>query len=284
MRTIENLAFKGGGVLGIAYAGALEILEEQKILQNIKQVAGTSAGSILATLVSLRYDAAEIKTLVNATNFKKFEDGFDPLRIAGKYGLYKGDYFLAWIKGLIGKKSGNENLTFGEMAAKGYLDLKVFSTDLNQGALQEFSAEKTPNTIVGEAVRASMSIPLFFEAWQFPNGIPNNHLYADGGLIYNFPISVFDLDKTLGLFLYNPNEKTTDLTQGHLVKYIGDVVKTMLKAQGTNLKENAAELAATVMIDNCGISPIDFKLSDDDKTKLFASGKKAMTAYLNPVA
>ena len=42
---IENLVFKGGGVLGIAYAGAIESLEEKGLLKNIKRVAGTSAGS-----------------------------------------------------------------------------------------------------------------------------------------------------------------------------------------------------------------------------------------------
>ncbi|MBQ0128550.1 MAG: patatin-like phospholipase family protein, partial [bacterium] len=41
----RNLVFEGGGVRGIAYAGALEVLEEEKILRKIKRVAGTSAGA-----------------------------------------------------------------------------------------------------------------------------------------------------------------------------------------------------------------------------------------------
>ena len=45
MQTIKNLVFKGGGVLGIAYAGAIEILEEKQILQQVQRVAGTSAGA-----------------------------------------------------------------------------------------------------------------------------------------------------------------------------------------------------------------------------------------------
>ena len=31
---IENLVFKGGGVLGIAYAGAISALDEENILNN----------------------------------------------------------------------------------------------------------------------------------------------------------------------------------------------------------------------------------------------------------
>jgi len=40
---VKNLVFKGGGVLGIAYAGAIEVLEENKILKQVQSVAGTSA-------------------------------------------------------------------------------------------------------------------------------------------------------------------------------------------------------------------------------------------------
>ena len=281
MRVIENLVFKGGGVLGIAYAGALEVLSEKNILSNIKRVAGTSAGSILATLVALRFDAKEIKSLVNATDFKNFEDGWDPLRLTGKYGLYKGDFFLSWIKGLIKQKTGNENLTFEELAGKNCLDLRVFSTDLNTSNLAEFSAQNTPTTIVAEAVRASMSIPLFFKAWKFPNGIPNDHLYVDGGLIYNFPITTFkDMSKTLGFYLTNPNQETNSIDYHEILKFVKQVVVTMLKVQGINLSQNSAEEQDTCMIDNLGISPIDFKLSDQQKTALFNSGYKACTAYL----
>ena len=38
----KNLVFEGGGVKGIAYVGALEVLEKEQILGNIKRVAGTS--------------------------------------------------------------------------------------------------------------------------------------------------------------------------------------------------------------------------------------------------
>ncbi len=42
----KNLALEGGGVRGLAYAGALEVLEQKNILQHIEKVAGSSAGAI----------------------------------------------------------------------------------------------------------------------------------------------------------------------------------------------------------------------------------------------
>ena len=43
----RNLVFEGGGVKGIAYVGALEVLDQEGILKDIKRVAGTSAGAMV---------------------------------------------------------------------------------------------------------------------------------------------------------------------------------------------------------------------------------------------
>ena len=45
MLQFKNLVFEGGGVKGIAYAGALQVLETQNGMPDIKRVAGTSAGA-----------------------------------------------------------------------------------------------------------------------------------------------------------------------------------------------------------------------------------------------
>jgi len=64
----RNLAFKGGGVRGIAYAGALEILDGEGILDQIERVSGTSVGAITALLVSLRMDVAAIVRAINSVD------------------------------------------------------------------------------------------------------------------------------------------------------------------------------------------------------------------------
>lgn len=87
---IEKLVFKGGGVLGIAYAGAISALDKENILEDITRVAGTSASSIVAAFLSLRYTSGEIKDILGATNFKNFEGHWGPFRIPIHYGLYKG--------------------------------------------------------------------------------------------------------------------------------------------------------------------------------------------------
>lgn len=289
--SIENLVFKGGGVLGIAYAGAIEVIESKGILNGIKRVAGTSAGAITAALVSLRYTSAEITSIVNQTDFKSFEDGSDignALHFFKKYGYYEGDAFLNWMKQQIQNKGLNPNATFKDFADKGCRELHVFSTDLNTNGLKEFSTDKTPSVIVAEAVRASMSIPLFFEAWQFSNNNPDDHVYVDGGMIYNYPITIFDTNdvanpNTLGLFLSNlgPAPAPSNLQRGMFIKYIESLVTTMLDAQVINFENDPEEKKRSIVIDNLGISATNFKLSDTQKTDLYNSGKKYATEFLN---
>jgi NTE family protein len=282
-----NLAFKGGGVLGIAYAGALQVLQDQNILQQVQRVAGTSAGAITAALVSLRYTAQEIYSIVQATDFSSFEDKENPLRIATKYGLYEGDAFLEWTQQHITAKGFSANATFADLQAKGMMDLHVFSTDLNAKALKHFSYETTPTVIVAEAVRASMSIPLFFKAWQFSNNTPDDHIYVDGGMVYNFPITIFDNNgtpnsQTLGLYLANLGAAPPPSTLGydHVIQYVRDLVDTMLDAQEIDFLDDPEEKSRTITIDNLGISATNFGLTKDQQTALYNSGVKYAKQFL----
>ena len=70
----KNLIFEGGGVKGIAYVGAIKVLEEKGIMSNIVRVGGTSAGAINAVLVGLGYTSAQTLNIMNKLNFKKFMD------------------------------------------------------------------------------------------------------------------------------------------------------------------------------------------------------------------
>jgi NTE family protein len=282
----KNLVFKGGGVLGIAYAGAIKVLEDNGILQQIQRVAGTSAGAITAALVALKYNAADIQKVVGATDFKSFEDGFDPFRVASKYGLYKGDAFLAWMQQRLTDKGLAPTATFTDLKNKGMADLKVFSTDLNIQGLKEFSFAKTPTVPVAEAVRASMSIPLFFKGWQFSNNNPDNHIYVDGGTVYNYPIDTFDNGaintQTLGFFLtrLGPPQPPNNLQYNELFQYVKNLFDTLMDSQNINFKNDSADEKRTVKIDNLGISATNFGLTDQQKQDLFNSGVKYTTAFL----
>ncbi|MCB0647293.1 MAG: patatin-like phospholipase family protein [Saprospiraceae bacterium] len=287
---IRNLVFEGGGVKGIAYAGALEVLEGNGYLNLLQNVAGTSAGAITAAMMALNYKASKIKEIILNFDFKQFEDGFDPLRVLTSYGLYKGDAFLQWMKDRISDIGGDPNMTFADLNGPGttYRHLSVVATDLYTQNIQVFSKETTPNTIVAEAVRASMSIPIFFKSWQFSNQSPNDHIYVDGGVILNYPIELFDVngvinEETLGLYLANVSGKPTVDAFGHdhIIQYIKSLFDTLLKVQNIDFSEDKEEEARTIIIDDLGISATDFGLTAQQKQELLDSGSKAAKAWIN---
>lgn len=57
-----DIVFEGGGAKGVAFLGALEVLEERG--HTIRRVMGTSAGAITAALVAARFSNAEIREMV----------------------------------------------------------------------------------------------------------------------------------------------------------------------------------------------------------------------------
>lgn len=193
----HNLVFEGGGVKGIAYVGALEVLEKEGILQNVKRVAGTSAGAMMAVLVGLRYTADEVREILWDLNFKKFMDSSfgivrDTKRLIEEYGWYKGDYFRDLMADLIKRKTGNGEMTFAQLAAtQKYREIYLVGADLSTGVSKLFYNNKeTGGMKIADAARISMSIPLFFASVKA--GDDEKHIYVDGGLLDNYSIKTFD--------------------------------------------------------------------------------------------
>ena len=191
----RNLVFEGGGVKGIAYVGALAILEEKGILPQITRVGGTSAGAINAVLLGVGYTREEMLEILLDLDFRSFLDDDwgivrDTARVLREYGWYKGDFFHDWIGSLIEKKVGNAHATFNDIHGRGR-EMYFIGTNLSTRFSEVFSFEHTPRMRIADAVRISMSIPLFFSAVTSARG----DCYVDGGVLDNYPIKLFDRAK-----------------------------------------------------------------------------------------
>ncbi len=192
----KNLVFEGGGVKGIAYVGAMQVLKDEGIFETIERVGGTSAGAINATLFALSFSVDEQRTILNRLNFNNFMDDSwgvirDTDRLINKFGWYKGDFFHDWISKLIKKKLGDPNATFTHLKAAKRPDLYVYGTNLSTHFGEIFSIEHTPHARIADAVRISMSIPLFFAAVRNAR----SDVYVDGGVLDNYPVKLFDREK-----------------------------------------------------------------------------------------
>ncbi|WP_420429024.1 patatin-like phospholipase family protein [Kordiimonas sp.] len=282
----ENLVFEGGGVRGVAYAGALKVFEEQGLLPGVRRVAGASAGAFAALLLSLGYSSDRLKDALRSIHFKTLEDKPNPLRVVSHYGLYKGDVLHDWILRQVTNLGLPESLTFEGLNERGGRDLTVFATDLTTCNTREFSFEQTPQTSVVGAVRASMSIPLMYAAWQFPGGEPDDHVYVDGGVAYNYPIGAFDAGDvnsgTLGFrFVRGGDSAQIAEHQPHnFFEYAKNLFAAVMSAQNINFEHDPAQVRRSVLIDDLGFRATDLSLSDADFNRLYASGYEATKRYL----
>lgn len=182
---------------GIAYVGALEVLQEEGILQNVKRVAGTSAGAMIAVLVGLRYTADEVKEILWDLNFKKFMDSSfgivrDTKRLLEEFGWYKGDYFRNLMADLIKRKTGNGEITFNQLADMNkFRKIYLVGANLSTGTSETFChGDDYGGMKIADAARISMSIPLFFASVKEKG--QENQFYVDGGLLDNYSIKTFD--------------------------------------------------------------------------------------------
>lgn len=291
----RNLVFKGGGVKGIAYVGALKALENAGIMSQITGFAGSSAGAITAALAACKIGSDALNEFLTETNYNDFKDKgglFNFLNdMANNFGPYEGDYFLYdWFKVFLKQQGVDSNITFSGVYDTFGSNLKVFSTDLNTQTIQEFSVKKTPNVQIAMAVRASISIPMFFQGWQFPDFQPTDHIYVDGGVMYNYPIDAFDRkntipNQTLGFFLTNltgqpaaPNNLTFGVTQMEL--YVKSLFEALMNSQDYRVQNNGFEENRTVQINDLGIAATDFDITKAQALQLYDSGLNSTQNFL----
>lgn len=318
----RNLIFEGGGVKGIAYCGALDVLDERGILSNIRRVGGTSAGAINATLLALGYTVDEVRDVLAGLDFNEFkDDNFgiirDAKRLLQEFGWHKGDYFRAWIGQLIKNKTNQADSTFTDLAKRrGSPKLHLVATNLSTRSSEIYSRETTPDLPVAEAVRRSMSIPLFFAAVR-----ESENVLVDGGVLDNYPIRLFDRAKyvakqhrlrhttpepyteanrnlpgnrspyvynreTLG-FRLDSREEIAVFRDGAETKrekienffdYGGALIRTLMRSQDNRHLESG-DWHRTVYINTLGVGTTEFDLDDETKRRLEASGREGTRYY-----
>jgi NTE family protein len=123
--------FEGGGVKGIAFAGAIAAAEKDAGVREWVNVAGTSAGSIVAALLVAGYDAAGIHEIMREAKYARFRDtGFPVWWIGGAWnavarmrGMAPGHYFEKWLgeqlaASPLAKELGKTDLTFADVVRR----------------------------------------------------------------------------------------------------------------------------------------------------------------------
>lgn len=307
--TYKNLVLEGGGIRGFAYVGAMEILDSLGVLKNIERAGGTSAGAIQATMFAIGYTPSEIKNVIRNVPLNEFNDGTltgGIGRVRRKFGFYKGEKLSAWLATLIAAKTGDANITFGQLhqqKQKGYRDLYITGTDLSYRCLRIFSYETYPDMCIRDALRISFSIPLYFEPVfiddegkvQTDNTKPGLHLMVDGGLLDNYPLQMFDHPgyfpcssdtvfcrnpETIGILLESPGQLDYGkINQPLPIKSLTEYIRAVYKTAIDRPDPDDSTLKRTIILSDLGISGRVRKLPDTIIAKLVESGRQGVRNF-----
>lgn len=270
--------FGGGAIRGVAYVGALKALDELGV--EIQTLAGSSVGSIIASLLAVGYTTNEIYEIIIGVNFDLFRDihfGF------GKnFALSKGEVFLEWLREVIEKKFYGENYKKGENPTVKFKDLDkdlvIITTDLTNFKCKEFSKQETPDFEVATAIRISSSMP----------GLMSPIKYEDLELVDG------DLQKSWPLWklsenLYPKNERVLefrlegdyDRNGKNAIDYINTVYSCVTSIATKSVVEEYGHKDSFdyVTINTGDIVIVDFNLSKDKREELIDAGYKQTIEY-----
>ena len=210
-----GIALSGGGIRGIAHAGALKAFEENGI--NIDIISGTSSGSIIATLYALGYSPYYIYIL-----FKRYAK--DICEISGMPIISGATNFIVNKKiNINGIKDGTKlEEAFNNLASKmgintmGEIKMPILVPSVDISSSKEFifssikKSEYIQDIKIGKAIHASSAFPVVFKPCKY-----KNHLFVDGGVLDNTPVKILKdngADKVIAIrFESDPVDKNSNV-------------------------------------------------------------------------
>ena len=195
-RPTLGLVLEGGGALGLAHVGVIQWMEEHRIPVNY--IAGTSMGGLVGGVYATGRNAGQLYDVVKDIQWNQAMSGqtpFDRLSFRRKQDTreYPSTVELGLKKGLqfpSGFNSGQEVALILDRIALPYSGIGSFddlpipfacvATDLLTSSEHIFRSGP-----LDLALRSTMSLPGIFTPVR-----SGGHIYVDGGLLNNFPVSV----------------------------------------------------------------------------------------------
>jgi NTE family protein len=317
MQWIEeaDAVFRGGGVKGLALAGALCGFAEHptKPVRRWKNVAGASAGAIIACYLATGHDAQQMLDLMQRTSFGRFADfplhrrslGF--ARLLLRRGMAPGKVFEGWFDDVLGAA------TFAAVRKPDGADptepwwLKLIAVDVTGGRLLvlpgDLALYRDPRTgrqiepndfPIARAARMSMSIPYFFDPVELQDAEGRTCLIVDGGTLSNFPVWLWDVDpKVSGRGPVRPTFGFT-LTGGHgfgapaaiarlvpwHLRFAFEIFHTAESAWDERFVSHSTRVR-TLAVDADDVATTEFDLSREKQELLVRNGRQAAKSFLD---
>lgn len=287
--------FQGGGCKAIVYIGAYREAYRRGVF--FSELAGTSAGSIIAALIAAGASADYLEQKVRATEFSDFVKEYkrsnwfwrlllrwhlpEGMKDKAKYlslaslkqhfGIFDSQRIEVYVEGCLQELTGKTAIvTFNDLTP----NLHVVCADLENHCVKIWNKENTPNESVAKAVSSSCSIPIFFR--------PVEHRYVDGGILSNIPNFIFSEEPHYNRILCFRNQSSAANGRIRDIKgFANSVISTITEgADGIQQMLNQESYDVPIKVDE--ISSTDFdKINDEMISLLISRGEQAMSEFLN---
>jgi len=163
---LVGFAMGSGAAFGYALIGMLRVMEREGIYPDV--IAGTSMGALIGALYAAEMPIDQIEKIAEQMSKRQVWKLLD-FAFSGS-GLFRGSNILNFLRSHLGDK------TFADLS----LPFACVATDIETGKEIDITDGN-----VAEAVRASISLPFFFQPHYM-----NGRYLVDGGLVNPVPTSV----------------------------------------------------------------------------------------------
>ena len=177
----KRLVFTGGGTRCIVFVEALIVLEDAGVLSDVQEYWGTSAGALVATLLALSKSAKVLKECMYGTDFVKFRDidVNNLLSMNKTWGLDNGLSLMKEVERILDTIHPNSKA----LCMCDIPNVTMIIANVSNHTLIQCSAENYPSLPVIDAIRATMSLPIFFRPYIHKE---SGHIWVDGAIGANF--------------------------------------------------------------------------------------------------
>lgn len=222
--TIKHLVFSGGGPIMIQILAAIQELENKEYLHmnNIETIYGTSAGAIMAVMLSLNFDWQTLNDYIIKRPWKdlfsiKVQNILDSY---SKKGIFDSKTVEKCFKPLFDAKDISIDITLEEFFKLTKKEIHLFSFEINEYKLYDISYKTHPTLKVLNAVHMSCALPVLIS----PVFI-DDKCFMDGGVACNYPLrfcieSGNKPDEILGFKNKYSDNKTIIHSESTLLDYI----------------------------------------------------------------
>jgi NTE family protein len=286
--TIKHLVISGGGPLLLNMYGALKQsnISEMWSHTNVVSFHGTSAGAMLSTFMSLKYDWDELDNYIINRPWHNILN-FNVLNIYDYYsnnGIMDKKFIYEMFSPLFKAKDIDLDIDIETFCQITGVSLYLYATEYSTFDVKEFSAEATPRVKILDAVYASMAIPILFKPI-----VIEDKLYLDGSILINYPMTKClerneDSKTILGIRheLATKVIKTDNSTEFDMLHYASNTIhKIINKMQIEPTDANIKEIIVHAKIEDMANF---FKLanSSEDRKRVIECGIQDAINYLQP--